>query len=222
MSDLVLSALSLYRFYHAGPEETLALRGVTLEVPARRMVAVVGPSGSGKSTLLACLCGLDDPDGGTVTVGGERLSRRDEATRTRIRRDRIGMLTQGGSLLPHLTVEQNLRTVSRLAGPGGDSLRRISELLDIVGLVHRQDAYPDQLSGGEVARAGIAAALVNDPRLLIADEPTAELDSGTETAVLELLRQLATRGAAVVVASHSPAVVEAADDVLRLRDGVAA
>ena len=213
----VLQARSLYRFYRAGDEETLALQGVSLALRPGEFVAVTGPSGSGKSTLLACLAGMDNPDGGSVHVAGQRISHRREPERAHIRARHIGVLFQQDNLLDHLTVRNNLALVRSLAGRRGRADR--PDMLGLLGLSDRAAAYPSQLSGGELARAGLAIALANAPALLLADEPTGELDSVTETRVLELLSEAAARGTAVLVASHSPAVAAAATRVLRLTDG---
>jgi putative ABC transport system ATP-binding protein len=212
-----LVARQLYRFFRAGEDETLALRGVSLTVGRGETVAVVGPSGSGKSTLLACLAGLDEPAGGTVSVSGERLSHRPEADRARIRARRIGMLMQTGNLLGHLDITLNIR-IAQLAGSSRPR-RSAGELLDDVGLGARRHAYPSELSGGELARAGLATALANDPDVVLADEPTGELDGQTEQRLLTLLRDRATRGAGLVVVSHSTEVARMADRVVTLVDG---
>lgn len=214
----ILVARDLYRFYHAGDDETLALRGVSLTVDAGSVVAVTGPSGSGKSTLLACLAGLDDPDGGTVSVAGEPLSRRDEPSRAQLRARHIGMLFQSDNLLAHLTITQNIRLAQRLAG-GRRSRLEASELLARLGLSGRGHAAPSQLSGGEAARAGLAVAMANDPALVLADEPTGEVDSVTQGRVLQLLRDAADRGAAVVIVTHNAAVASFADHSITLDDG---
>ncbi|MCW2742654.1 MAG: putative transporter ATP-binding protein [Blastococcus sp.] len=214
----VLDARELYRFYRAGPEEVLALRGVSLAVERGEMVVVTGPSGSGKSTLLACLAGLDEPDGGQVRIAGELLSHRPEGERTLMRRRLVGVLRQTGNLVGHLSVLDNLRLVQSLRGRRrGPS--PAEALLTQVGLTARTHALPHQLSGGELARAGFAVALAADPVVLLADEPTGELDRVTERRVLELLQAAARRGVAVVVASHSPEVARVGDRVLRLSDG---
>jgi putative ABC transport system ATP-binding protein len=218
MSTPPLAAADLYRFYHAEDSETLALRGVSLEVAAGEMVAVTGPSGSGKSTLLMCLGGLDDPDGGTVRICGERLSRRPEADRARIRARSIGVLFQSNNLVGHLSLHDNVALAQRVADGGGDRGAR-AEILEQMGLTSRRRALPSQLSGGELARAGLAVALVNRPAVVLADEPTGELDTATAQAVLELLKERACLGAAVVVVTHDPAVADRADRQLRLRDG---
>ena len=212
-----LDASSLYRFYHAGEEETLALQGVSLTVGRGELVAVVGPSGSGKSTLLACLAGLDEPDGGCVLIEGERLSRRPEPERAALRARRVGVLFQSGNLLDHLTVAENVVLAQQVAGrpnPG-----RAAGLLEALGLARRAHARPAELSGGETARAGLAVALANDPAVVLADEPTGELDSASEARVLDLLWAHAAAGGAVVVATHSPAVAAAASRTLHLQDG---
>lgn len=210
----VLEAQDLYRFFHVGDDETLALRGVSLTVEAGELVAVTGPSGSGKSTLLACLAGLDDPDGGMVRVAGEALSRRPEPQRARVRARSIGMLFQSNNLLGHLTLRANLGLVQGIAGS-----KQSIDLLERLGLAHRQDAYPSELSGGEGARAGLAMALANEPPVVLADEPTGELDSVTAAVVVDELCRQAERGTAIVVVTHSPLVASRAHRVVRLRDG---
>jgi putative ABC transport system ATP-binding protein len=214
-----VQARELYRFYRAGDEETLALRGISLTVRAGEVVAVTGPSGSGKSTLLALLAGLDEPDGGHVLLGGERMSHRPEAQRTLLRRRLVGVLRQSGNLVEHLDVRANIALVQGLRGRRALPRRTVAELLDLVALAHRGRALPGELSGGELARAGLAVALAGDPAVLIADEPTGELDLANEHRVLALMRQVATEGAAIVVASHSAEVADSADRVLRLADG---
>lgn len=212
-----VEATSLYRFFRAGDEEILALRGVSLTLLRGEMVAVVGPSGSGKSTLLACLAGLDEPDGGTVRVGGRRMSHRPEHLRAQLRARHVGVLNQDRNLLGHLTVEQNVHLVRRIAGRSAGVHPAV--LLASLGIADRAAAYPDQLSGGELARAGLAVALANDPLVVLADEPTGELDTATEADVLAVLRDHAKSGAAIMIASHSPAVAAGADRVIGLTDG---
>jgi putative ABC transport system ATP-binding protein len=213
----VIEARELYRFYHVGDDETLALRGVSMEVKAGEMVVVAGPSGSGKSTLLACLAGLDEPDGGFVFINGERLTRRDERVRTALRARLIGVLLQSGNLFDHLTVEQNVRLKMRLAGQHDSA--RIREVLDSVGISERRHAYPPQLSGGEASRAGLAVALAPRPPVLLADEPTGEVDSATEERILTLFDEHGKNGGASLIVSHSEAIARRADRLVRLQDG---
>ncbi|MHB1231060.1 MAG: ABC transporter ATP-binding protein [Burkholderiales bacterium] len=212
-----LEAFELYRFYHSGDDETAALRGVSLRLEAGEFLALMGPSGSGKSTLLACLAGLDEPDGGHVEVMGLRLSRRAEATRAALRARHIGIMTQSGNLFEHLTVEGNMKLQMSLAknvDPGA-----IGHLLEVMGLSQRRLARPSQLSGGEAARAGLAVALSADPQVLLADEPTAEVDTVTEASILKLLRDRCQAGGAILVATHSKELAATADSVLHIRDG---
>jgi len=214
----VVAAQSLYRFFHAGDDETLALQGVSLDVEKGETIAVTGPSGSGKSTLLNCLAGLDEPDGGMVRVGGERISRRPEAERARVRAQRIGMLFQQANLVGHLSVEANVALAQRLGG-GATGRDWRAEVLDRCGIAGRAHARPAQLSGGELARAGVAVALANDPSVVLADEPTGELDEHTAARILALLRERAAAGAAILIVTHDPDVAAQADREIRLRDG---
>lgn len=212
-----LEATDLYRFYHAGEEETLALRGVSIRLDRGEVVAVTGPSGSGKSTLLACLAGLDEPDGGMVRCDGELLSRQSELTRAQLRGQRIGMLFQSNNLIEHLSVIDNVIAAQRLAGLVDRSGAR--SLLERLQLGDRADARPATLSGGEAARAGLAVAMANRPVVLLCDEPTGELDHGTAERVLGLLRDYADNGNAVMIVTHDPKVAEFADREVRLLDG---
>ena len=216
-TDPVLEAVDLYRFYHAGDDETLALRGVSLRLYPSEIVAVTGPSGSGKSTLLACLAGLDEPDGGSVRIAGEVMSRRPEAERAALRARKVGMLFQSGNLLDHLSVEQNVTLAQRLAGTADSA--RVTALLAEVGLASRAGASPATLSGGESARAGLAVALANNPVVILADEPTGELDETTSTRIMELLRRYACAGSAVLIVTHNPTIAETADREISLLDG---
>ena len=212
-----LEASDVYRFFHAGDEETFALRGVSLSLDRGEMVAVVGPSGSGKSTLLACLAGLDEPDGGTVRIAGERITRRSEAERAKVRARGVGVLMQTGNLLEHLSVIGNIELAQWVAGPHDTG--RARALLEEFGLERHEDARSSTLSGGEAARAGLAVALANDPSILLADEPSGELDRDSEAMALEILTGLARAGGAVCVVTHSDHVADAADRIIRISDG---
>ena len=216
-NEPALEARDLYRFYHAGDDETLALRGVSITVHRGEMVAVTGPSGSGKSTLLACFAGLDEPDGGVVRVGGETLSRRAESDRAALRAKAIGVLFQSANLVEHLSVIRNVELAQQLCAT--QPRHSAAELLERLGLSERSNARPSQLSGGETARAGLAVAIANDPVVLLADEPTGELDTTTADRVLQLLRDRADAGGAVIVVTHSAMVAAAADREIQLLDG---
>jgi putative ABC transport system ATP-binding protein len=216
-STRALEAHDLYRFYHSGEDETLALRGVNFHVDLGESVALVGPSGSGKSTLLACLAGLDEPDGGYVVLRGQRLTRRPEAERAARRAAHVGVLLQSGNLLEHLSVEDNIGLPMRLAGVFDAG--RQTQLLDRVGLLERRAARPSELSGGESARAGLAVALACGPTVVLADEPTGEVDSETEVRILDLLDEHQRSGGAIVIATHSDGLAARANRVVHLLDG---
>ncbi|WP_414476129.1 ABC transporter ATP-binding protein [Microvirga sp. M2] len=217
MTAPVLKADDLYRFFHTQESETLALRGVSLVLREGEFLALVGPSGSGKSTLLACLAGLDEPDGGHVELLGQRLTRLPEAERARRRARGIGILLQTGNLLSGLSAADNVRLPMRLAGRVDEG--RVAALLTEVGLDDRRQAYPGQLSGGEAARAGLAVALANAPQILLADEPTGEVDTEAELRILDLLDRQREAGLAVLVATHSEFLARRADRVIHLQDG---
>jgi putative ABC transport system ATP-binding protein len=218
-ADTVLDARDLYRFYHAGDDETFALRGVSLTVATGEILAIVGPSGSGKSTLLACLAGLDEPDGGSVSVAGARITRRPEVQRAGLRARWIGVLQQSGNLLDHLSVENNIRIAQALVRTTDLPQASVASLLADVGLAERAHARPATLSGGEAARAGLAVAIANDPLLLLADEPTGEVDEVNEGLILELLRRRAGAGSAIVIVTHSTRAALEADRIVHLNDG---
>jgi len=213
----VLEAFDIYRFYHAGEEETLALRGVSIQVAAGEIVAVQGPSGSGKSTLLACLCGLDEPEGGYVTVLGERMTRRPEAERAFLRASKIGIMLQSGNLFDHLSIEDNIRLQMLLSGR--INRKHMDALIDRVGLNHRRHARPAHISGGEASRAALAVALAAEPKVLLADEPTGEVDAETEKQILHLLEDYRKNGGAILVVTHSNAVAASANRTIHLLDG---
>jgi putative ABC transport system ATP-binding protein len=212
-----VEAFELYRFFHAGDSETLALRGVSLRVEAGEMVALLGASGSGKSTLLNCLAGLDEPDGGHVDLLGERLTRRPEAQRARRRAAHIGILMQAHNLIPTLRLSDNMALAMQLAGKPDRA--RAAGLFEQLGLAGHVSARPAQLSGGEVARAGLAVALATAPNVLLADEPTGEVDAATEALVLAVFDAQRAAGTAILIATHSEALAAHADRVVRMRDG---
>ncbi|KKN85182.1 hypothetical protein LCGC14_0281640 [marine sediment metagenome] len=213
----LLDAQDLFRFYHIGDTEIRALKGVSLDVDAGEIVALTGPSGSGKSTLLSCLCGLDEPDGGTVDIGGRRMTRRPEAEKAAIRASTLGILAQRDNLFPHLTVAENI-AFALCHRSGGDPVD-IEQMLQSVALSDRANAYPATLSGGEIARAGLAVALALDAPLIVADEPTAEVDETTERMILTILVDRSRRGKGALIATHSRALAAIATRTLHLRDG---
>jgi putative ABC transport system ATP-binding protein len=198
-----------------------ALDGLDLTIPGRTMLAVMGPSGSGKSTLLHLLGGLDRPTEGQVLLDGVDLGSLDEEARTRLRRDRIGIIFQFFNLLPSLSALENVELPLLLAAvPRQESASRAREAIAMVGLSARVDHLPDALSGGERQRVAIARAVVTRPALLLADEPTGNLDSATGEEILDLLRGIHRRsGATVVIVTHDDRIASRCDRIVRLRDG---
>jgi len=198
-----------------------ALDGVSLTIPDRSMLAVMGPSGSGKSTLLNLMAGLDRPTSGRILIDGTDLAALDEEGRTRLRRDRIGIIFQFFNLLPSLTARENVELPLLLgSASSAEARRRAGESLDEVGLTGRASHLPDALSGGERQRVAIARAIVTRPALLLADEPTGNLDSATGLEILGLLRGLPGRlGTTIVIVTHDRGIAEACERVIRLRDG---
>ena len=220
----LLQLKDVARAYRAGPVVVPALRGVSLEVASGEVLALVGPSGSGKSTLLN-VCGLlDAPDVGSYQLDGRETGQLSPAERTALRRERIGFVFQGFNLVPVLTAFENVEIPLLLAGLSRRERRlRTEEALAAVGLLTEAGRRPDRLSGGQRQRVAIARALVKRPSLILADEPTANLDGTTAGQVLDLLRDLArARGATVLVATHDPRVTHHCDRTVALRDRVLA
>ncbi len=206
------------RRYRRGAEEVRALEAIDLELLPGEWLALVGPSGCGKSTLLNLLGGIDQPDSGTVDVGGLELARSSEGQRTLLRRRGIGIVFQSFHLVPHLTVEENVALP--LALDRRRDAARVRSLLERVGLAARAAHFPSELSGGEQQRTALARALVHRPRLVLADEPTGNLDSASGARVLELLDELRREdGSALVIATHDARLAERADRLVRLADG---
>ncbi len=219
----VLEGRSLARSYRAGDVDVLALRGVDVAVAPGECVAVMGPSGCGKSTLLNLLGGLDRPTAGEVHLEGERADGLSDAAWARLRRRRIGFVFQAFHLLDAMTALDNVALPARLAGDGrAEARERAGALLARLGLGDRLGATPAQLSGGEQQRVAIARALVNRPAVVLADEPTGNLDSDAARAVLALLTAQRGEGRGLLIATHDPRVAASADRVVRLRDGLVA
>ncbi|MDF6065166.1 ABC transporter ATP-binding protein [Streptomyces sp. NPDC052071] len=211
----------LRRSYGTGAGAVHALRGVSFEVPRGELVALKGRSGSGKTTLLNLVGGLDAPDGGRITVGGTDLAGLDEDGLLELRRDRIGFIFQSFGLIPILTAAENVGVPMRLRKTDPhEREERVALLLSLVGLGDHTRQRPGELSGGQQQRVAIARALANRPALLIADEPTGQLDAETGLAVMQLLRAVVrSEGVTVLVATHDPQLLSFADRVLELSDG---
>jgi putative ABC transport system ATP-binding protein len=223
MSDgeSLLIAEDLRREYHMGDELVRAVRGVSLRVNRGDYVAIVGPSGCGKSTLLNLIGGIDHPTVGSVTIDGMRIDQMSDAEATRFRLRHVGFVFQRFYLMPALTAIENVELpMAEARLPRNHRLRRARELLAYVGLGERCDHRPAQLSGGEQQRVAIARALANKPQLLVADEPTGELDAKTGTEMIELIAQVNRDGTTIIVVTHDEDLARATRRVVHMRDGV--
>jgi putative ABC transport system ATP-binding protein len=213
----------LVKTFGSGRTEVKALRGVDLDVPRGELLAIMGPSGSGKSTLLHILGALDAPTAGTVEVAGQHYEGLDDAGLTALRRDHIGFVFQFFNLLPSLTAAENVLLPALIARRGDRALReRATALLDKVELADRADHVPSELSGGQQQRVSIARALLLEPELVLADEPTGNLDRRSSREILALLRALAGDGHTIIMVTHDPTAAAVADRVVFLRDGTIA
>jgi len=224
MNDSLLSARGLKKTYVMGKRSLEVLRGVDVEIPRGDFLALRGASGAGKSTLLHLIGGLDTPNAGEIFFEGQNLSRYSEGQLTHFRNRRVGFVFQAYHLLPELTALENVCLPARVARrPAGEISRRAGELLGRVGLAERLDHKPSELSGGEQQRVAIARALINDPVLLLADEPTGNLDSHTGGEIMELLKSLRDeKQMTLVIATHDSKVAALAPRVIELVDGLIA
>jgi putative ABC transport system ATP-binding protein len=219
--EQALETRELTKIYGEGETAVRALDGVSVEVAGGEMVAIMGPSGSGKSTLLHMLGALDTPSSGEILLGGQRYDGLHDAELTRLRRDKIGFVFQFFNLLPSLSAEENVLLPALIAGRRDDSTReRARELLERVGLGARGQHLPSELSGGEQQRVSIARALLTEPDIVLADEPTGNLDTRSSAEVLSLLRELnEVEGQTLVIVTHEPGAAAVAGRVVFLRDG---
>ena len=217
----IIEIENLKKVYRSGRVEVAALRGVDLYVETGEFVAVMGPSGSGKSTLFYIIGGLTSPSEGRVRLAGLDLASLDDAGRTRLRKNKVGFVFQRFNLLPTLTAAGNLEVARSIAGTqNGFSSEQFQEIVELLGIEHRLHHKPAELSGGEQQRVAIARALVNQPAILLADEPTGNLDSDNSRAVLELLRSLNQRlGQSILMITHNPEAAAYAHRIVTMRDG---
>ena len=220
-SDSYIRILDLSKSYEEGGRNHKVLTGINLEVKQGERVILLGKSGSGKSTFLNLVGGMDLPDDGHIFINGDDITRKSETERTLFRRRRLGFVFQFFNLVPTLTVRENLMLPLELNEMlDGDEKSRINDLLEEVGLASRSETYPDRLSGGEQQRVAIARALIHKPDLIIADEPTGNLDEHTEQQVLELLNRLTrTEKRTLLMATHSREIASMGDRILTLHEG---
>jgi len=221
VSQPIVRCQDVERTYGSGERKVYALRGITFDAHSGTYVALKGRSGSGKTTLINCIGGLDTPNGGAVTLFGLPIGGYNEAQMTELRRHKIGFVFQSFSLVPTFTAFENVELSLRLAGaPTKERNRRANECLDLVGVGKWAKHMPFEMSGGQQQRVAIARALANSPKLILADEPTGELDSHTARQVLGLMRDLAhQQGVCIIMATHDPLSIEYADQVFELKDG---
>lgn len=221
ISSPIIEVIGLTRTIQTPTHRVDILRGIDLAIPRGQFVAIMGPSGSGKSTLLGLLAGLDSATGGKLLLDGVDITRLSEDQMAEVRGRKIGFVFQSFQLIPTLTAEENVLLPAELAETGGDSAARARELLTRVGLADRLDHYPVQLSGGEQQRVALARAFITKPPILLADEPTGNLDGRTGEQVLQMLLELNRReGATLVMVTHDAALAQHADRVITLRDGL--
>ncbi len=221
MSDIVIAAKDVGRVYPSDSGDVLALQDISFEVDRGEFVALRGRSGSGKTTLLNCLGGLDNPTSGAIWIQGVDISTMEEVERTRWRRESIGFIFQQMGLLHSFSAYENLDLMARLGNvPRRDRRRRILDTLELVGLLDYYDHRPYEMSGGQQQRIAIARALVTEPDLILADEPSSELDSDTTHDVLAVLQDFVRlKGVSILLSSHDPIVDDYADRIISLRDG---
>jgi putative ABC transport system ATP-binding protein len=219
MPDIAIK--NLIKIYKTGPTEVLALRELKLDVRSGEMMTILGPSGCGKSTLLNMVAGLDRPNAGSIVVGGQNIVELNEASLARYRRTGVGVVFQFFNLVPTLSARENIELPMRLEGTGGAARRaRTQELLELVKMAGRASHLPDELSGGEQQRIAIAVALANDPPLILADEPTGELDSKTGREVLDIfLAMKAQRSKTLIIVTHDERIAQLSDRTVRMMDG---
>ena len=218
MSDAIIQGHGLKRYYRRGAETVKALDGVDIEVRAGEMVAILGPSGAGKTTLINLLSCLDAPTEGTLTVGGKSVAGLEEDQLVEVRRGVLGFVFQQFHLLPTLTVTENVELPLTFLGRTPDP-KRTQEVLAMVGLSDRAGHLPNELSGGQMQRVAIARALMIEPKILVADEPTGNLDKKAGESIFQLFKQLAAKGLAIIITTHNTAFGYEADRVITLEDG---
>jgi putative ABC transport system ATP-binding protein len=218
MAEILIQARGLQRYYRRGSETVKALDGVDLTIRAGEMVAILGPSGSGKTTLLNLLSGLDAPTEGTLEIVGKPVAGLSEEELVEVRRGVLGFVFQQFSLLPTLTVTENVELPLLFLGRRADP-RRTAEVLRLVGLSDRAGHLPRELSGGQMQRVAIARALIVEPKILVADEPTGNLDKAAGESIIALFRELAACGLAILLTTHNTAFAAEADRTITIEDG---
>jgi putative ABC transport system ATP-binding protein len=217
----VIKVQNVTRTYKTGEIEVQALRGVDLTIAKGEFTAIAGPSGSGKTTLLNIIGGLDTPSSGDVVLGGKLISKMSGSELSNFRRDHVGFIFQSYNLIPVLTVEENIEFVMLLQGVEKSvRTKKVKEILDVIGLTGSHDRLPSQLSGGQQQRVAVARAIVSQPDIILADEPTANLDSVTGSALLDMMKKLnEEKGITFIFSTHDKMIMERAKRLVKLHDG---
>lgn len=219
-SPCIIEVRDLRKTYRAGEVDVHALRGVNLDVSQGEFISIVGPSGSGKSTLFNVVGGLTPPTSGTVKIGGKDLAGLSDAGRTNLRKTMVGFVFQKYNLLPTLSARDNIEIARHIAGRNSNTDARFQQVLELLGIGHRLHHRPRAMSGGEQQRVAIARAIVNDPAILLADEPTGNLDTENSAIVLDLLRDLNERtGQTILMITHNPEAAAYGHRTVHMRDG---
>jgi putative ABC transport system ATP-binding protein len=218
--DIMIQIEKLVKAYQIGEEKIEVLKDLTLSIPKAKFIALCGPSGSGKTTLLNIIGGIDRPTSGKIFVDGQDLTLKDEDFLSDFRCNNVGFVFQAYNLVSTLTMAENVAfPMEWIRKPEHEIEKRVTELLEIVGLQHRANHFPSQLSGGEQQRVAFARALANDPELILADEPTGNLDLKNAQKIIQVLQLLKERGKTVIVSTHDRGIIELADQVLCLEEG---
>lgn len=220
MSNAILRTENASKAYVSGDVRTVALQGVSLEIPRGSFTCIIGPSGHGKSTLMHLLGGLDRPSGGKVWLDDTEISTLDNSSLASLRGEKVGFVFQFFNLLQGLTAQENIETAMMLAGiPEKEQASRSLELLSMVGLADKAGSRPSQLSGGQQQRVAIARALANQPEILLMDEPTGNLDSAAEAEVMDILHTLNRQGKTIVIVTHNSEIASKAENIIHVKDG---
>jgi len=220
MTQAFIEVKDLRKIYQMGETQVKALDGVSIEVPQGAFVVLMGPSGSGKSTMLYLIGGLDTPTSGSITIDGEAIEKMDENTLAVFRREKLGFIFQSFNLISSMTAEDNVSFPLRFGGVGRkERHKRAQKLLTMVGIGNRMGHKPTELSGGQQQRVAVSRALINDPQLILADEPTGNLDTTSGMAIMQLLSDLNKGGKTIIVATHDPRMLNFASEVVHLIDG---
>ena len=219
---VIVSVQNVSKIYHLGKQTIMALNDVSLTVRQGEFIALTGPSGSGKSTLLQIIGCLDKPTNGQVNIGGQNITRLSDARLSSLRQSMIGFVFQSFYLQPFLKLGENIAVPAMFKGAKAREINeKVDSLLSQVGLGDRKLHYPKELSGGETQRAAIARALINNPKILLADEPTGNLDTVNSAAIIDLFREIRQKlGTTVIIVTHNPEIAQQADRIINLKDGV--